>query len=205
MSRDVPGRGAVISGTTFLAVGGSLVLVACLAASALDGRFLGPCAPPLARLGFGLGGLFRLRLDGRAESLNALPDAAGGDLVILELLDRWEAWLLQIAISRLAGQDVARSANFCWLPKVSNGVVVAAAASSGVACAVMLLSVSIVKVVIVRVFCSAGCAVMPWITLHGWKRKAILQLMAKGWRWRPESRHAKEFPCFPVPGEGCMS
>src|ERR1039457_2650976 len=57
--------------------------------------------------------------------------------------------LLQIATSRFAGQDLASSANSGWLLKLSNGVVVAAAASSGVACAVMLLWVSIVKVVIV--------------------------------------------------------
>src|ERR1017187_2816283 len=47
--------------------------------------------------------------------------------------------LLQIATSRFAGQDLASSANSGWLLKRSNGVVVAAAASSGVACAVMLL------------------------------------------------------------------
>src|ERR1017187_8041072 len=57
--------------------------------------------------------------------------------------------LLQIATSRFAGQDLASSANSGWLLKLSNGVVVAAAASSGVACAVMLLWVSIVKAVIV--------------------------------------------------------
>src|ERR1039457_4929815 len=57
--------------------------------------------------------------------------------------------LLQIATSRFAGQDLASSANSGWLLKLSNGVVVAAAASSGMACAVMLLWVSIVKVVIV--------------------------------------------------------
>src|ERR1017187_6185349 len=57
--------------------------------------------------------------------------------------------LLQIATSRFAAQDLASSANSGWLLKLSNGVVVTAAASSGVACAVMLLSGSIVKVVIV--------------------------------------------------------
>src|ERR1019366_5966187 len=59
--------------------------------------------------------------------------------------------LLQIATSRFAGQDLASAANSCWLLKLSNGVLVAAAACSAVACAVMLLSVSIVKVVIVVV------------------------------------------------------
>jgi hypothetical protein len=53
-------------------------------------------------------------------------------------------------------------------------VVVVAAASSGVASAVMWLSVSIVKVVIFVVLCSARFAVNTWITPHGWKGKAIL-------------------------------
>src|SRR5580704_5363309 len=57
--------------------------------------------------------------------------------------------LLQIAMSRLAGQDCASSANSGWLLKLSNGVAAVAAASSGVACAVMLLSGSIVKIVII--------------------------------------------------------
>ena len=57
--------------------------------------------------------------------------------------------LLQMASSRLAGQDWTSSANSCGLLKLSNGVVVVAAASSRVAYAVMLLSVSIVKVVII--------------------------------------------------------
>src|SRR5580704_2235050 len=56
-----------------------------------------------------------------------------------------------MASSRLAGQDLASSVNSCWLPKVSNGVVVVAVASSGVACAVMWLSVSMVNVVILVV------------------------------------------------------
>src|SRR5580704_1042608 len=57
--------------------------------------------------------------------------------------------LLQIAMSRLAGQDCASSAKSGWLLKLSNGVAAVAAASSGVACAVMLLSGSIVKIVII--------------------------------------------------------
>jgi hypothetical protein len=82
--------------------------------------------------------------------------------------------LLQIESSRLAGQDLASSANSYWLLKLSKGVVIVAAASSGVACAVMWLSVSIVKVVIFVVLCSARFAVNTWITPHGWKGKAIL-------------------------------
>ena len=69
----------------------------------------------------------------------------------------------------LGGQDWASSANSGWLLKLSNGVVVVAVASSGVACAVMWLSVSIVKVVIMVFLCSARCAVNTWITPQGWK------------------------------------
>src|ERR1039457_854437 len=90
--------------------------------------------------------------------------------------------LFQMASSRLAAQDLASSVNSCWLPKVSNGVVVVAAASSGVACAVMLLSVSMVNVVIVIVLCAARCAVHTWITPQGWKCKAILNQIANGER-----------------------
>jgi hypothetical protein len=94
--------------------------------------------------------------------------------------------LLQIASSRLAGQDWASSANSCGLLKLSKGVVVVVvgvvvvAASSGVACAVMWLSVSIVKVVIMVFLCSARCAVNPWITPQGWKGKAILNQIDDG-------------------------
>ena len=89
--------------------------------------------------------------------------------------------LLQIASSRLAGQDWASSANSCGLLKLSKGVVVVVvAASSGVACAVMWLSVSIVKVVIMVFLCSARCAVNTWITPQGWKGKAILNQIDDG-------------------------
>jgi hypothetical protein len=88
--------------------------------------------------------------------------------------------LFQIATSRFAGQDFANSANSGWLLKVSNGVLVAAAASSGVACAVMWLSESIVKVVIVVVLCAAGCAVNTWITPRAGKGKAILHNIDRG-------------------------
>ena len=90
--------------------------------------------------------------------------------------------LLQIASRRLAGQDWASSTNSCGLLKLSKGVVVVVAASSGVACAMMWLSVSIVKVVIMVFLCSARCAVNTWITPQGWKRKAILNQIDDGER-----------------------
>lgn len=54
--------------------------------------------------------------------------------------------LFQIAISRSAGHFAIRLASSFSLANASKGVVVVAAASSGVADALMLLSVSIVKV-----------------------------------------------------------
>jgi hypothetical protein len=46
--------------------------------------------------------------------------------------------LFQMATSLSAGQALASCANSCSLVKLSNGVAVAAAAASGVPCAVML-------------------------------------------------------------------
>ena len=59
--------------------------------------------------------------------------------------------------------------------KVSKGVALLAAASSGVACAVMLFSASIVNV-IVNLLGAALCAVITSITLFGSEGKAILLL-----------------------------
>ena len=78
-----------------------------------------------------------------------------------------------MATRRSAGQSSASSASSCWLLKLSNGVAVAAAASSGVACAVMLFSVSMVNV-IVNLLCSALLAVITSITRNCLKRKAIV-------------------------------
>src|ERR1035441_1635792 len=75
------------------------------------------------------------------------------------------ARLFQIATRRSVGQPAANSASSFWLAKVSNGVVVVAAASSGVPNAVMLLSLSIVNVVIIVLLGATLCAVITWITL----------------------------------------
>src|ERR1022692_2817184 len=70
------------------------------------------------------------------------------------------ARLFQIATRRSGGQAAANSASSFWLAKVSNGVVVVAAASSGVPNAVMLFSLSIVKVVIIVLLGATLCAVI---------------------------------------------
>jgi hypothetical protein len=83
------------------------------------------------------------------------------------------ARLFQIATRRSAGQAAASSASSFWLAKVSNGVVLVAAASSGVPNAVMLLSLSIVNVVIIVLLVATLCAVNTWITPKCLKSKAI--------------------------------
>lgn len=71
--------------------------------------------------------------------------------------------LFQMATSLSAGHWVANSANSCSVLKLSKGVVVAAAASSGVPCAVMLFSLSMVNVML-NLLCAALGAVITWIT-----------------------------------------
>jgi hypothetical protein len=68
--------------------------------------------------------------------------------------------LFQVATRRSAGQALVSSVNSCWLVKVSNGVVLAAAASSGLANTLMLFSASIVNVFILNLLvCCASFAV----------------------------------------------
>jgi len=85
------------------------------------------------------------------------------------------ARLFQIATTRSARYPAASSASSFWLAKVSNGVVVVAAASSGVPNAVMLFSLSIVKVVMFFLLGATLCAVITWITPKCLKSKAIVQ------------------------------
>src|SRR5450755_3891857 len=123
---------------------------------------MGACAPPFAWCSaFGLAGCvgwggtdaarpprrFQMRVAAAWWSLNFWIGCTPGRL-------------FQIATSRVAGQDLASSANSCGLVKLSNGLAVVAAASSGVECAVMLLSASIVKVVMVVVLGAARFAVI---------------------------------------------
>jgi hypothetical protein len=82
-------------------------------------------------------------------------------------------------MSRSAGQPANNSASSFWLAKLSNGVAVAAAASSGVPCAVMLLSLSIVKVMIV-LLCATLCVVTTFITQVRHTSKRILKRIVEG-------------------------
>ena len=86
--------------------------------------------------------------------------------------------LLQIQ-QPLGRPRLGQFSELLWAAEAVKGVVVVAA-SSGVACAVMWLSVSIVKVVIMVFLCSARCAVNTWITPQGWKGKAILNQIDDG-------------------------
>jgi len=83
--------------------------------------------------------------------------------------------LFQVATRRSVGHALASSASSYSVLKLSNGVVVAAAAASGVACAVMLFSESIVNVMVNLLFCSALFAVITWITPKCLKGKAFLK------------------------------
>src|SRR5450755_2191711 len=140
--------GAAISGrASCLALGAFFMAVALRDTLLLTGAAIGPGAPPLVWCSaFGLVGCagwggtepaspprrFQMRVAAAWLSLNFWIGCTPGRL-------------FQIATSRVAGQDLASLANSCCRVKVSNGLAVVAAASSGVECAMMLLSVSIVK------------------------------------------------------------
>src|ERR1035441_5720037 len=109
---------------------------------------------------FGLRG-FRFGLGSFAQALNPLPDPAGSRLGVLELLHRLLARkAIQNRYRRSTGHWAASSANSCSVLKLSNGVAVAAAASSAVANALIAFSWSIVKVVIIVLLGAALCAVI---------------------------------------------
>src|ERR1039458_7255398 len=82
--------------------------------------------------------------------------------------------LFQTARSLSAGHWAARSANSCWLAKESNGVAVAAAASSWVANALMLLSLSMVNVFIWVLSWHGVAVTLTFITLVGQTGKGNL-------------------------------
>jgi hypothetical protein len=77
---DLGHMGRLLGPECFLRWGG------LLAGLTLGGRAFGrPCATLSQPFGFRLRELFRLGLGRRAKSLNALPDAASGDFVILDV------------------------------------------------------------------------------------------------------------------------
>src|ERR1022692_4147331 len=88
--------------------------------------------------------------------------------------------LFQVATNLSSGHPATNSASSCWLAKESKGVALAAAASSGEPNAVMVLSLSIVKVVIIVLLGAALCAVNTWITPICLKSKAIPSKIAHG-------------------------
>src|ERR1017187_4545230 len=143
----LPSRGPVASFAlaAFLALGAALAGVAFLVALPLPGAPLADCARPLAFLsGFGFAGA--------AAGFAASPSpwmrcqmratAVLGSLSFLVGFSPGK--LFRIASRRSAGQAAANSASSCSLANVSKGVVVVAAASSAVACAVTLFSESMV-------------------------------------------------------------
>src|ERR1017187_4935949 len=87
--------------------------------------------------------------------------------------------LFQTACSLSAGHWAASSASSFWLLKLANGVAVAAAASSGAPCAVVLFSLSMVNVIWSSPF-SALIAVITSITPICLKSKVILLLIDDG-------------------------
>src|ERR1039458_6238788 len=157
----LPSRGPAASSAfaAFLALGAFLAGLAFLVALAFAGAPLAACAPPLAFLwAFGFAGsaagfAASARRWMRSQTRLAPP------LGLLKLSTATTpARLFQIATRRSAGHPAANSASSFWLAKVSNGVVVVSAASSGVPNAGMVFSLSIVKVVIIVLLGATLCA-----------------------------------------------
>src|ERR1017187_9484262 len=173
----------------FWPLGTLFVRLAFLPALLLAGVPLAAHAPPLAlRSAFGLAGCSGCGCSGAPNPWMRAQMRLMAALLLLKLSKGvTPGRLFQIATRRSVGQLAANSASSFWLAKVSKGVVVAAAASSAEPNAVMLLSVSIVKVVIIVLLGATLCAVITWITPKCLKSKGNLQqiTMAKNWRWRP--------------------
>jgi hypothetical protein len=123
----------------FLALGAGFAVAAFLLALLFARALGGLCASLGLPFGLRLGGLLDrgLRLRSISQGGDALPDALGpGSLAALVSGSFLNATapgrLFQMPASRSAGQDAASSANCCSLVKLSKGVWVVAAASSGV-------------------------------------------------------------------------
>src|ERR1022692_4450526 len=146
---------------TFVALGVFLAGVAFLLALAFAGAPLADRAPPLPFFpAFGFAGVS----SGCAASPRPLMRSQmrlAAALLLLKLSTGvTPVRLLKIETSRSAGQALASSASSFWLPKLSKGVAVAAAASSWVENAEMLFCSSMVKVVIIVLLGAALCAVI---------------------------------------------
>jgi hypothetical protein len=170
---------------------------------ALRGRALGGLCATLGLL-VGLRLRCRFRLCEVAQSLNARPNPADCNLAALQLLYRL------LTRQAIQNRHQALQSATLWpdppvpalVLKVSNGVVLAVAASSAVANALIAFSWSIVKIVIVVLLCSALFAVITSITLLRSEGKAILNKIDDG-EWlammvnfgrRPPSGNARTSP-----------
>src|ERR1035441_1717523 len=147
---------------TFLALGAFLAGVAFLLAVAFAGAPLADCAPPLAFFfAFGFVACSGFGSSGAPSPLMRSQMRLAAALLLLKLSTGvTPVRLLKIATSRSAGQAFASSASSFWLLKLSNGVAVAAAASSWFENAEMLFCSSMVKVVIIVPLGAALCAVI---------------------------------------------
>src|SRR5450759_4794591 len=138
----LPSRGPALSSAlaAFLALGAFLEAVVFLVALAFADAPTADCAPPLA-----LGSAFAFGVSPRLWMRSQIRPAAA--LAFLKPFTGFTpVRLFQIATSRSAGHCPTRLKSSFWLAKVSNGVAVVAAASSGVANALMLFSASMVNV-----------------------------------------------------------
>src|ERR1039457_2953938 len=159
----VPARGPVASFAlavffgvdAVLACGAFLAAGPFLLALPLVGAPLAACARPVAFFpAFGFAACSACGCSGSPKLLMRSQMRATAALLLLKLSTGvTPVRLFQMATSRSDGHALANSASSFWLEKLSNGVVVAAAASSGVACAVMLFSLSIVNGIVNLLFC----------------------------------------------------
>src|ERR1035437_7903879 len=145
----LPSRGPALSSAlaAFLALGEVLAPVVFVVDLALAGAPLAACAPPLAFLSdFGFAGFD----SGAVASPRPWMDSQMRPAATLAFLKPFAGFtpvrLFQIATSRSAGHCPTRLKSSFWLAKVANGVAVVAAASRGVANALMLFSASMVNV-----------------------------------------------------------
>src|ERR1017187_1311721 len=134
----------------FWPLGTPLARLLFVLAFPLEDAPLGDRAPRLAlRSAFGFSGCFAFGFSGSPRPWMRFQTRLIAVLWSLNFLTGvTPGRLFQIATSLSAGQALASSASSFWLAKESKGVVVAAAASSGVPCAVMLFSASIVNVIL---------------------------------------------------------
>src|ERR1035437_1933651 len=173
----LPSRGPAASGgfAAFLVLGALLAAVVFFVALALAGVPLAACAPPLAFLSaFGFVGSASGFVASPSPWMRSQMRLAAALLFLKRFTGVTPGRLFQIATRRSPGHAAANSASSFWLAKESKGVVVAAAASSVEPNAVMLLSLSIVKVVMIVLLGATLCAVMTSITPNCLKSKAIL-------------------------------